>query len=517
MKLNDKDKEQIAIKGISLEEIEKQFDNFRKGFPYVNIKKPAIRLDGINVFSNSQTNYYASIFLNQSKGLEFIKFTPSSGAATRMFKELNEFVQLFESSSEKNAVPKSILKLINNLNSFAFYKKLKPFLEKCKIEWESTKNAEEVVAIIHLILDKIGLNYHHFPKALIEFHDYGYETRTPLEEQIIEGLHYCRQRNNEVKLHFTVSHEHREDFNKKIKTLKTKYENKYGVSLIFELSEQKESTDTIAVDENLNPFRDKDGQLVFRPGGHGTLIENLNEINADIIFIKNIDNVCIDTFKDETYLYKQALAGILLDVQKRVFRYLQLLDHGTVSEELNLEILDFARQELNKNIVLENQNKPINEILFQELNKPIRVCGMVENKGDAGGGPFWVEHKNGTISLQIIESAQIDLHDPVKSEIFSDSSHFNPVDLVCAVKDYKGNKFDLKKFIDHNTGFITKKSRNGHTVVAQEKPGLWNGSMAKWNTIFVEVPAITFNPVKSIDNLLEQAHLKHKNLILQKA
>ena len=518
MTFQDADLQQIEAKGISLDEINQQFKNFKNTFPFINIEKPATVEDGITSLNLQQVEQFAKAYLKQHK-VETIKFVPASGAATRMFKALHEFVQNYESTKTKvTEIPDNIKLILSNLENFAFFKKLHPYLKEASIQTENTLNdIKKTIRIINLILNQEGLNYNKYPKALIEFHDYSYETRTSLEEQIIEAIHYVRQKNNAVKLHFTISKEHENAIQNKIDSLKYKYDDKYGINLIVDLSVQKENTDTIAVDENLNPIRDVSDKLVFRPGGHGTLIENLNELNADIIFIKNIDNVCQDHLREQTYLYKQALAGLLVTKQEKIFYYLNLLEDKNIGKNTLCEILEFANTELNQKLSISENSETFRLKLIEVLNRPTRICGMVENKGQVGGGPFWVKGKNDNTSLQIIESAQIDLKNPIQNEIFSNATHFNPVDLVCGVKDYKGNRFNLFEFIDHNTGFITKKTREGKTVVAQEKPGLWNGAMALWNTIFVEVPAESFTPVKSVDNLLNSAHIKEIDVKLQNA
>ena len=353
-----------------------------------------------------------------------------------------------------------------------------------------------------------GLNYGSLPKGLLKFHSYKESARTPFEEHLVEGAKYAATKSGVVNVHFTVSSEHKDLFQNLLKNVESVYESTLGVRYSITFSEQKPSTDTIAVDMDNSPFRDEEGNLVFRPGGHGALIENLNDLNADVIFIKNIDNVVPDHLKAETIKYKQILAGVLVSVQSKIFNYLRLLDSGRYSHDQVLEILQFVQ----KTLCCKNPETKYLEdsvlvlYLKEKLNRPLRVCGMVENVGEPGGGPFLAYNSDGTISPQILESSQIDSNNNEYLEMFRRGTHFNPVDLVCGVRDYNGGKFNLKNYIDKNTGFISKKSMNGKELKALERPGLWNGAMSDWNTVFVEVPLATFNPVKTVNDLLRDSH-----------
>jgi hypothetical protein len=339
------------------------------------------------------------------------------------------------------------------------------------------------------------------------FHAYLSESRTAAEEHLVEGALYACNRSRQVNLHLTVSPEHRASFESLINEKALEYAGRFAVNYQVNFSEQKPSTDTLAAGADNEPFRDK-GQLVFRPGGHGALIENLNEIPADVVFIKNIDNVVPDSFKPATVHYKKLLAGVLVTYQQQIFDYLHLIDSGQYSHEQLLEMLYF----LQDNLCVKNpETKMLEDVelvlyIRKKLDRPLRVCGMVLNTGEPGGGPFLAVNPDGTIALQILESSQIDLEDPAKKELFEKGTHFNPVDLVCALKNYKGNPFHLPDYIDKNTGFISMKSKNGKKLKALELPGLWNGAMADWNTIFVEVPIETFNPVKTVNDLLQSQH-----------
>ena len=362
-------------------------------------------------------------------------------------------------------------------------------------------------AVVAALLETAGLNYGALPKGLLKFHKYPEGPRTPLEEHLAEGAMYAAGKSGKVNVHFTVSTEHRELFKKLVEEKTGEFAKRYGVDYYITFSEQKPSTDTIAADMDNQPFRDN-GKLLFRPGGHGALIENLNDLDADIIFIKNIDNVVPDKLKADTVTYKKLIAGVLVTLQKKAFEYLELLDSGKYTHEQVMEILQFLQKQLFcKNPEVKNlEDAELVIYLKQKLNRPMRVCGMVKNVGEPGGGPFLAYNSDGTISLQILESSQIDMNDPAKKEMFEKGTHFNPVDLVCAVRDYKGHKFDLVRFVDKATGFISYKSKNGKDLKALELPGLWNGAMSDWNTVFVEVPLTTFNPVKTVNDLLREQH-----------
>jgi hypothetical protein len=353
------------------------------------------------------------------------------------------------------------------------------------------------------------LNLGNMPKGMIKFHHYGNFSRTAAGEHLVEGAHYCANRTKNVNVHLTVSPEHLSGFKDLIAYVQPYYESMFGVIYNVEFSVQKPSTDTIAVGMNNQPFREKDGSLVFRPGGHGALIENLNDMDCDVVFIKNIDNVVPDRLKSETYRYKKILGGLLLQIQGKAFSLLKALEVRPPAEEVINDAVQFCEQQISisfpEDFYYWLASKKV-AFLQEILNRPVRICGMVKNEGEPGGGPFWVKDKQGNISLQIVESSQINMNDAGQKKIFSTSTHFNPVDIVCSLKNYKGEKFDLHHFIDPDTGFIAVKSKDGKQLKALELPGLWNGAMAKWITVFVEVPIITFNPVKTVNDLLREQH-----------
>lgn len=508
-----KDIEQIEKRGSLLPEIENQIAHFRKGFPFLKVLRPATIGNGIirmdeNKVSDAVKQYTRKV----QQGLQPLKFVPASGAASRMFQSLFSFAEAADNNQkaiELLGEPrfKSVAQFFDRLSGFAFYKKLTFDLDGIKNPGGELKYCE----IIGYVLSNKGLNYGFLPKGLLDFHLYLEGSRTPVEEHMIEGALYGADSQGKVKLHFTVSPEHLVLFEHKIAQAAPSLETKFGVKYHIGFSEQKPFTDTIAVDPDNNPFRLSDGSLFFRPAGHGALLDNLNEIDGDILFVKNIDNVVPDRLKEETVRYKMALALLLTEYQERIFGYLRLLEKKgeQISEKNQAEIVEFIEKELciesGTNQIYADKSK-LSEYLYHKLNRPMRICGMVKNEGEPGGGPFWAKNADGTVSLQVVESSQIDINDPGQSEILRRSTHFNPVDLVCGVRNFKGEKFDLLKYRDPETGFISTKSKDGKTLKAQELPGLWNGAMADWITLFVEVPIVTFNPVKTINDLLRAEH-----------
>ncbi len=503
--LTDKDLIILKEKGLSEKDIQNQLQNFIDGFPFLNLKASASIQKGIMTVEDKQL-YYQQIWDNYSnQNHRIIKFVPASGAASRMFKNLFEFLE-----TEDSSLPDSIKHFFDNIHKFAFYYDLDSACTKktgSSIHELITKG--DYKTIISTLLKPDGLNYGNLPKGLLKFHKYeNGEERTPVEEHLTEGSMYAKNHDGSVNIHFTVSPDHKALFDKLISEKQKPYEEKLDVRYQISFSEQKPKTDTIAADMHNKPFRDKDGSLVFRPGGHGALIENLNDLDGDIIFIKNIDNVVPDKLKTEESKYKKLLAGVLVDTQSKIFEYLNLIDSGDYTHEQLIEILYFAQDILNiKNPEIKFlEDGELVLFLKNKLNRPIRVCGMVKNVGEPGGGPFLAINQDGTSSPQILESSQIDMNDPDKKAMFEKGTHFNPVDLVCAVRNYKGEKFDLTKHVDKNTGFISIKSKNGKELKALELPGLWNGAMSDWNTLFVEVPIETFNPVKTVNDLLRPQH-----------
>lgn len=510
----EKDLNVFQSRKIDVSSVEEQINFFKKGFPFLNIQKAATIGDGMQVYDENKINEFVSFYEAEIDKYKIVKFVPASGAASRMFKSLFEFMDLYSGNRDgytnfmnSNAL-RSIMNVIANIRKFAFFNDLNLVLQS------EGKDIDDLIAklgyieVLNALLTESGLNYGNLPKGLLKFHKYENEMRTPTEEHLVEGANYCKSSDKIGRLHFTVSPEHKALFIKLINEVKAKYEQLFDIHYEISYSEQKPSTDTIAVDMENNPFRNADGSILFRPGGHGALIENLNDINADIVFVKNIDNVVPDRLKPETYRFKKVIAGVLLQYKEKVFNYISKLQSNSNSELIN-EIVSFFEKELCMAFADDFKNlsdKEKADYLLKKLNRPIRVCGMVKNEGEPGGGPFWAKNQDGTSSLQVVESSQIDMNNEQQKQIAQNATHFNPVDLVCYVKDFNGNKFDLLKFVDKNTGFISKKSKDGKDLKALELPGLWNGAMSDWNTIFVEVPIITFNPVKTIDDLLRKEH-----------
>ena len=489
---------QLHGKGIDIDVVERQLEYFRNGFPYLRLERAASAGDGIRKFTAEETDVLEQMYDINLGQRKVFKFVPASGAATRMFKDLYEFLQ-----NDENIESDAVREALDQIDDFAFCDDLKQIMTKQNIESSDRKK------IVEAILLKDGLNYGNMPKGMLLFHKYANEARTALEEHLAEGAKYAVNADKTVNLHFTVSPEHQNGFealvNSKLKT----FENLFGVCYNVYFSQQKPSTDTIAVDSANQPFRNADGTILFRPGGHGALLENLNEIDADIIFIKNVDNVVPDELKPVTVKYKKALAGLLLGLHEQSSGYLRALSNENCNIETIKKALNFLKTGLSFQLpgaILSWSEEEIKNYVLKILNRPIRVCGMVKNEGEPGGGPFWVRNNDGSVSLQIAESSQIDMNDPQQKDIAAEATHFNPVDLVCAVKDYDGNHYNLLEYRDHDAGFISKKSKDGIELKAQELPGLWNGAMAFWNTVFVEVPIETFNPVKTLNDLLRPQH-----------
>ena len=504
--LTQQDKELLAEKHISEETLNKQLEQFKTGFPFLKLAGAASPEKGIMVTDNRQQSDYLEAWDNYLKGNHSVlKFVPASGAASRMFKNLFEFLD------SESGVPENdfIKTFFANISHFAFYDALN---DSCVVNEgmtiEDLVDEDDYKAVVACLLEDGGLNYGKLPKGLLQFHAYTDSVRTPLEEHLVEGAMYAAGKDGKVNVHFTVSPEHRKLFEELVEAKKGEYELKYGVKYNITFSEQKSSTDTVAATLDNEPFRNDDGTMLFRPGGHGALIENLNDLDADVIFIKNIDNVVPDRLKEPTVKFKKIIAGVLVSLQKEAFEYINLLDSGKYTHQQLETIIRFLRDKLN------NYNPELKYLedtelaiyLRKKLNRPMRVCGMVKNVGEPGGGPFLAYNQDGTISLQILESSQIDKNNEEYMKMFKSGTHFNPVDLVCGVKDYQGNHFDLTKYVDPQTGFISSKSKNGKDLKALELPGLWNGAMSDWNTIFVEVPLETFNPVKTVNDLLREQH-----------
>ena len=503
--LTQQDLKQLAQKGISEQQIETQLGQFKTGFPFLKLEAAAAIGRGIVAPNSDEGRKYVEAWQQyKAAGRKVVKFVPASGAASRMFKDMFAFV---DADYDKPTTDFE-KKYFDNIQNFAFYDELDAACQKNEGKGIKALIAEgNFKAVAANMLKAEGLNYGQLPKGLLLFHNYPEGPRTPMEEHLVEGALYAAT-NGEAHVHFTVSHEHMELFKQKVAQKADFYAQKYGIHYDISFSEQKPSTDTVAANPDGTPFRNSDGSLLFRPGGHGALIENLNEIEADVVFVKNIDNVVPDRLKGDTVLWKQIIAGVLVTLQQKAFDYLRLLDTGKYSHDQIEEMIRFVQQDLccRKADIKELEDAELVIYLREKLNRPMRVCGVVKNVGEPGGGPFLTYNQDGTVSLQILESSQIDKSNKEYMDMFTKGTHFNPVDLVCAVKDYKGQAFDLPKYVDPTTGFISQKSKSGKELQALELPGLWNGAMSNWNTVFVEVPLSTFNPVKTVNDLLREQH-----------
>jgi hypothetical protein len=508
-----KDIKFLKTKGIDPERLNKQIDEIKAGKKYLDVDRPATAGDGIFVASKDEIDEYINLYEERLSHLKVTKFVPASGAATRMFKRLaylrdhykGNMEEFIEVSSEKDFY--SLKNTFEKLDKFAFYPELfKRFFRRGQ-NLERILNKNEYNKVARMILSKRGLNYRNIPKALILFHKYPGHSRTAFEEHLVEGKMYCRSKENEINIHLTIRNQYRSLFEKRFKhALKHFLDNGDDVKFNLEFSEQSESTSSIALTEKNKLLRDNDNKLVLRPGGHGALIYNLNSIESDMIFIKNIDNVAPDTIKHETVRYKKFIGGVMYAYRDKIFSILKRLDKTPLPTDKEWkEILDFVENKLHHKCSGNRKAKAVAELkLF--LNRPIRVCGMVPNSSEPGGGPFWVNEAKGKQSLQIVEKNQIDLDNEKSLEMFESSTHFNPVDIVCSTKDYKDKKFNLLNYRDEKSGMVVKKTEMGQSIKSYEMPGLWNGGMSEWITLFVEVPSITFNPVKELNDLLRMEH-----------
>ncbi|MFL1010865.1 DUF4301 family protein [Flavisericum labens] len=511
---SDNDIKRIRDKGIPVDRVNAQVSRIKNGMTYSNLLSAATIGKGIERYSNSDIEEFIKGFEQKRDNLNLIKFVPASGAATRMFKFLFKFLKNF--NPEKDTIEgyiegrsdDLIETFITKLKDFPFYEEVISKLKETKPDYDSLIDSKKYYEFVKTMLDENGLNYSFLPKGLLLYHKYEDVAITAFQEHLFESTLYASS-SGQANLHFTVSEKHHVYFTKEFNRIKEELERRTNTIFNVSFSYQKEATETIALTTKDEVCRNEDGSILFRPGGHGALLENLNDLDSDFIFIKNIDNIVVSQRNIEVSKYKKLLAGVLLEAQETVFAYLNKLDEGHL-EDADLKImLLFLKFRLNEPVPAEVEgfaNHEKVEFLKEKFNRPMRVCGMVKNEGEPGGGPFWVKDKDGKISLQIVEFAQINFSKKGQQELVYKATHFNPTDLVCAVKNYKGEKFDLKKFVDPEAAFVTMKTQNGIDIQALELPGLWNGSMAHWNSIFVEVPVETFNPVKTVNDLLKPAH-----------
>lgn len=508
MNFDPTDLSHIKKHELTVKKIEQDLGHLKTGFPKVEIVKPATLDDGIIQLKADKKAELKEVY--QHSGLKVLKFVPASGAASRMFKLLHQFQKEFLTSelSFEDFLNqdqfKSLKVFFESIENIAFYEDLKSALNQKGIDIEELSEGEKALKLTDVMLAEEEFDMPNLPKGLIPFHSYPNEKLTAFEEHFYEALSYA-VKNEKAQLHFTISSGHLDEFEEKLKRFQPIIEEKTGVNYKVDFSFQHPSTDTVCVDASENLFRDKDGQIVFRPAGHGALIENLNQLEADLVFIKNIDNVSHQNSAIETNQssldYKSILAGLLIQLQEKAFSFLKKLEKDPDNQELLEEAVSFLRKELNVHLNIKDKQD-----VTHYLNRPIRVCGMVVNTGEPGGGPFWIKNEDGSVSLQIVEKNQIDLSDSDQKEKMEASTHFNPVDIVCSMKNYKGEAFNLKAFVDTERGFVANKFVGGEPIRGLELPGLWNGGMALWNTVFVEVPVESFNPVKAVMDLLKPGH-----------
>jgi hypothetical protein len=514
----EKDLQQIEGHGLTLAEATRQLDLFNMPRPFLKLAGPCTVGDGIRTFDRERRDALTDLYERECPGCRCVKFVPASGAASRMFKVLLRYfhqdgeiarASIAGTASAGSADAEQFLVFVEGLRNFAFFSDLQSMLADNGLNVDSLLAQGRFRDILRFLLTDDGLNYADLPKGLLKFHEYPAGSRTAFEEHLVEAASYVTDGDGRCALGFTVSQEHMDRFNASLRKVRGIYEEKFGVLYDVSFSVQDPSTDTLAVDLDNAPFRQEDGSLLFRPGGHGALLKNLDQIDGDIIFIKNIDNVVPDHLKPETFRWKKITAGYLLEVQGRIFDYMKKLASQDGNPRLLEEAAEFLEEELLIPVPGDLKQRPPEDrraFLVERLDRPVRVCGMVQNVGEPGGGPFWVEDASGQRSLQIVETAQIDFDSREQREIFEASTHFNPVDMVCGVRDWRGRPFDLSRFVDPNAVFISQKSKDGKDLKALEHPGLWNGSMSRWITLFVEVPGITFNPVKTVNDLLRKEH-----------
>lgn len=503
--LTQHDRDCLAARGTSVETVTHQLAIFQHGIPFTALSKPCTVHDGIEQITHTDLAKLERTFSHAMAAGRITKFVPASGAASRMFKSLLACCADESTASSDNA---SLQSFLNRLSDFAFFEDLSSTLTQQGHQLEDLRASGQYQPILEALLHPAGLNYAKRPKGLLKFHRYRDHIRTPIEEHLMEAAVYAKDASNQAHVHFTISPEHQEAVQEHIESARQRFKHD-ALDWTVTCSLQKASSDTIAVDMENRPFRDHQGNLLFRPAGHGALLSNVNDLQGDIVFIKNIDNVVPDHLKEETYMYKRTMGGYLITIQETLFGYLRQLEAETITATQLDDIAQWAQAALHWTSspqwkILDFTQRAT--YLRQFCNRPIRVCGMVKNTGDPGGGPFWVTHEDGSTSLQIVESSQVDPQSSEQQHIFASSTHFNPVDMVCGVRDYQGTPFDLSQFVDPEAGFISQKSYEGRELKALELPGLWNGAMAKWHTIFVEVPRPTFNPVKTVLDLLLPAH-----------
>lgn len=505
MEISQQDRESLERRGITEDKFAEELRRLKCGFPYLRVQGPATAGNGIMTLTDELRAEYQDLWDKYiASGAKVIKMVPASGAASRMFKNLFKF------AAGDSLTPDTdfISEFCDGIHRFAFFAELD---DTCRglygMDVDALFAAGRHRDVVKALVEPQGMNYGALPKALLKFHFSDHAPRTAMEEHLAEGAQYAAGKDGRVHVHFTLSENHIPLFEEVFARTAPTLAKKYGVTFCVTTSVQKPSTDTVALGPDGEPFR-LDGELYFRPGGHGALIENLGELDADVIFLKNIDNVVPDSRRHSTIEYKKVIGGVLVANQRKIARYLGELSAGLPSRPQMDKMLDYLRDTLcvTGDDAAHMEDLELADYLVCKFARPLRVCGMVRNEGEPGGGPYLAYGPDGTVQPQILESTQIDTSKPEGRELMSHATHFNPVDLACGIRDIEGENYELADFVDPDTGFISSKSVKGMDVKALELPGLWNGAMSDWNTIFVEVPADTFNPVKTVNDLLRPAH-----------
>ncbi|MCC6601275.1 MAG: DUF4301 family protein [Crocinitomicaceae bacterium] len=495
MLITKEDEIEIERRGLKTTDILTQIRQFTHELKPVKLERPCTQGDGIHLLRASECHRLMGIYDTERARISILKFVPASGAATRMFKHLFNY--------KPDAVAFLTEEFILQFNRLPFYNDLKGRLQSKGIVLDELKKKNDWGTIFEYILEEKGLDYANFPKGLIPFHKYGEKVRTAFEEHLHETIIYGRDKNEKCRIHFSLSSQ----FTGQVtEFIRQKIEDDFPYE-DFEITHsiQSESTDTVALGKDNLPVRDDDGRLIFRPSGHGSLIFNLEQLQADVIFVKNIDNVTTDDQREDTVFFKKVIGGLLITLKSQINQLLNRLEN---SEETSVveEVMEFIQQWFQPGLPLGLTTEEMRRYAILLLDRPLRVCGMVRNEGEPGGGPFWVRMSDGHLTKQIVEKSQVDVSDIQQNRLFAESTHFNPVDIVCSIRNRKGENYSLKNYIDHSTGFISEKFHDGKVIQALELPGLWNGAMALWNTVFIEVPCNTFTPVKTVNDLLRSGH-----------
>lgn len=499
---------QLKKRHLSVEHLNAQIERFKKGVLPLTLDSPCTIGNGIKQFQKAEINRLSKYYEQESLRKKTVKFVPASGAATRMFHHLLVFREKSGELAKNDPDRKAAEYFLENIKNFSFYEEFTEKLKEYGYKIGDLLKKKEYGKLLDVLFSKKGMHYGNIPKALIKFHKDGKMALTPLEEHLAEAASYAKDAAGNSRVVFSVSPEFKEMIKKYYEGVAERYEQKLKVRFQTAFSVQRPSTDSVAVDMTNKPFKDSEGKILFRPSGHGALLDNLEDINADVVFIKNIDNVQPSRLKNDTYLYKKVLGGYLFEIQNKLYAFLEELENNTISEDMLDEALEFAENILSVRIpdAVQYDRLELVKHLYEKFHRPLRVCGVVKSKGEPGGAPFWVKEPDGSLSLQIVERAQVNTGDKEQFQLFNSSTHFNPVDLACGMRNHKGEQYNLHYYRNPEAGFITIKSHEGRQLKAYELPGLWNGSMANWNTVFVEVPLSTFSPAKTINDLLRKEH-----------